>query len=218
MMHNANICSAMEFEIALFQQHSVSKFLNTMKRVSNNGSAVNSYVIISSLKIGVVSKELFHILMHRIEGLRFQILNDEKYFSFGSLKGGVGIDMNMRVSQSARSRRTAARNRALLIAAAVLLFAGLFVQITMLSRVSAQNKRASAMEKEIVELGAYAENLELSINQYHNLESIAVRARQLGMEVPDKEQIRVVSVARSNNNIDTSIQAVEAIDGEKVIN
>ena len=126
--------------------------------------------------------------------------------------------MNIRKTQSARSRRTAARNRVLLLAAALLLFAGLFVQITMLSRVSAQNKRASAMEKEIVELGAYAENLELSINQYHNLDSIAVRARQLGMEHPDEKQIRVVNVARSENNKDTSIQAVEAINGEKVIN
>lgn len=124
--------------------------------------------------------------------------------------------MSMRTIQPGRSRRTAARNRWLLAAAALILFAGLFLQITMLSRVSSQNKRASAIEREIAELGAYAENLELSINQYHNLDSIAARARQLGMSLPDETQIRVVSVARSN--ADTSIQTVENIDGEKVLN
>ena len=125
--------------------------------------------------------------------------------------------MSMRTIQASRPRRTAARNRWLLAAAALILFAGLFLQITMLSRVSAQNKRASAIEREIAELGAYAENLELSINQYHNLENIAARAQQLGMEQPDATQIRVVNVVRSNSE-NTSTQAVERIDGEKVLN
>ena len=91
------------------------------------------------------------------------------------------------------------------------------MQITMLSRISSQNKRASDLETEIEKLTANAKNLELSINQYHNLESIAARARQLGMAQPDETQIRVVSVARSEDR-NTSIQAVEHIDGEKVMN
>lgn len=124
--------------------------------------------------------------------------------------------MSMRYVQLKRSKRDAARSRLLLILAAIVLFTGLFIQITMLSRISSQNKRASALERDIVELSANAENLELSINQYHNLESIEVRARQLGMEQPNEKQIRVVSVVRSNEN--TSTQAVELIGGEKVQN
>lgn len=125
--------------------------------------------------------------------------------------------MTMRYAQPRRSKREAAWNRVLLILAAAVLFAGLFMQITMLSRISSQSKQASALEREIVELSASAENLELSINQYHNLDSIELRARQLGMEEPTDTQIRVVSVVQTETE-NTSIQAVELIDGEKVLN
>ena len=122
--------------------------------------------------------------------------------------------MTMQNAKSARRRRDAARSRVLLILAGVILFTGLFVQITMLARISSQTKRASNLEGEIEELSANAENLELNINQYHNLDSIAVRARQLGMEQPDETQIRVVNVVRSS--VDTSIQAVENIGAESI--
>ena len=125
--------------------------------------------------------------------------------------------MSMRYAQPRRSKREAAWNRVLLILAAAVLFVGLFMQITMLSRISSQSKQASALEREIVELSANAENLELSINQYHNLDTIEVRARQLGMEEPTDTQIRVVSVVQTESE-NTSIQAVELIDGEKVQN
>ena len=125
--------------------------------------------------------------------------------------------MTMQNARPARRRRDAARSRALLVLAGIVLFTGLFVQITMLARISSQNKRASSLEGEIEELAANAENLELNINQYHNLDSIAVRARQLGMEQPDETQIRVVSVVRSNA-VDTSIQAAEGIGAESIPN
>ena len=116
-----------------------------------------------------------------------------------------------------RARKMSARSRMLMILAGLILFAGLFLQITMLSRISLQSKRAAALERELVELSANAENLELSINQYHNLEVIAARAQQLGMEQPDETQIRVVSVARIQPE-DTSTQTAEGFGGEKVLN
>ena len=116
-----------------------------------------------------------------------------------------------------RARKMSARSRMLMILAGLILFAGLFLQITMLSRISLQSKRAAALERELVELSANAENLELSINQYHNLEVIAARAQQLGMEQPDETQIRVVSVAKINPE-DTSPQTAEGFGGEKVLN
>ena len=125
--------------------------------------------------------------------------------------------MSMRYAQPRRSKREAAWNRVLLILAAAVLFVGLFMQITMLSRLSSQSKQASALERDIVELSANAENLELSINQYHNLDTIEVRARQLGMEEPTDTQIRVVSVARSNAE-NTSTQKAELIGGEEILN
>jgi len=128
-----------------------------------------------------------------------------------------GIDMNMQYTQSQRSRREVARGRILLILAVIIFFAGLFLQITMLSRVSAQKKTASAIEQEIVELSASADNLELSINQHHNLKQIAYRAVQMGMARPNETQIRVVSVARSNAE-NTSVQTAELIGGEEIQN
>ena len=125
--------------------------------------------------------------------------------------------MSMRYAQPRRSRREAAWNKALLILAAVILFTGLFMQITMLSRISSQNKLASELEEDILELSANAENLELSINQHHDLQSIEVRAYQLGMEQPSDAQIRVVRVAQTDFE-NTSTQAVELIDSEKVLN
>lgn len=127
-----------------------------------------------------------------------------------------GNRMSMNYARSTRSRRRKTCSRILLLAAAIVLFAGLFVQISMLSRISSQSKQAAKLEREIVELSASAENLEVSINQYHNLETIAARAQQLGMEQPDETQIRVVNVAR-NHMEDTSIQTADASGGEKVI-
>lgn len=124
--------------------------------------------------------------------------------------------MSMNYAGATRSRRGRKCRRILLLAAVVVLFVGLFLQITMLSRISSQNKQAAQLEREIVELSANAENLEVSINQYHNLESIAARAQQLGMEQPDETQIRVVNVAQ-NHMEDTSIQTADANGGEKVI-
>ena len=125
--------------------------------------------------------------------------------------------MTMQNAKPARRRRKTARSRALLVLAGIVLFTGLFMQITMLARISSQSKRASSLEGEIEELSASAENLELNINQYHNLDTIAVRARQLGMEQPNETQIRVVSVVRSNVE-DTSIQAAENIGAESIPN
>ena len=125
--------------------------------------------------------------------------------------------MSMRSLGYDRARKMSARSRMLMLLAGLILFADLFLQITMLSRISLQSKRAAALERELVELSANAENLELSINQYHNLEVIAARAQQLGMEQPDETQIRVVSVARIQPE-DTSTQTAEGFGGEKVLN
>ena len=124
--------------------------------------------------------------------------------------------MKMQSEKAIRRRRKATQSRALLVLAGIVLFSGLFMQITMLARISSQSKRASGLEGEIEELTANAENLELRINRYHNLDSIAVRARELGMSTPNETQIRVVSVARTSE--DTSTQAADNIGVESIQN
>lgn len=125
--------------------------------------------------------------------------------------------MRMRNEKSGRRSRKAARNRVLLVLTCLVLFAGLFAQVSMLARISSQSKRASSLEGEIEELTANAENLEMNINSYHNLDSIKARARQLGMEDPGEGQIRVISVAHSGATGATA-QAAGNASGENLQN
>lgn len=125
--------------------------------------------------------------------------------------------MNSQYTSGRRQARNSRRGKVLLALAAIVLFTGLFVQISMLARISGQNKRAASVEREIAALNANADNLELSINQYHNLDQIAVRAQQMGMEQPDETQIRVIRVAQ-NSGEDTSTQTAERIGGSEIMN
>lgn len=77
----------------------------------------------------------------------------------------------------------------------IVVFAGLFVQITMISRISAENKRAAKAEDEINALGYRIENLERDINIYRNSDEIKQRAIELGMQDADQSQLRSINVA-----------------------
>lgn len=87
--------------------------------------------------------------------------------------------------------------RAMLCILAALFFFASFAQLGMLARLSALGKRASALEGEIERMRVEAGSLELRINQYHNLDSIARRAREMGMEQPDETQLRAVRLPES---------------------
>lgn len=115
---------------------------------------------------------------------------------------------------SARRRREQRVSRVLAVTAAVVFFGGLFGQIALRAQISGQAKKIDAMHREIQALSANAENLDLCINQYHNLEIIGQRARQLGMDVPVDDQLRVVSLPQVGG--DTSTQTVANGDGEKI--
>ena len=107
-------------------------------------------------------------------------------------------------------------NRLWIALTAVVLFAGLFLQITMLARISSVSKRASVLEKEASALNREAANLELRVNEYHNLDRITVRAQELGMVQPDETQIRAVRVEETD--ADTSTQAAGISGAEKALN
>lgn len=112
----------------------------------------------------------------------------------------------------ARERRL---NRVLMIAFMLVLFIGVFLQITMLARLSRQNKQAAALEAETYALGLRADNLNLSLSQYQNRERIAARARQLGMEQPDETQLRVVNIPTLIDS--TSTQSADNSGAEGMI-
>ena len=77
-------------------------------------------------------------------------------------------------------------------AAGVAVIGFLTVYFHMMSKLSTQNKAIASVDYEIRELSARIDNLDLCLNQYHNLERITVRAKELGMFVPTESEIRVV--------------------------
>lgn len=114
-----------------------------------------------------------------------------------------------------RVRRERRLTKVLLIAAALVFFCGLFGQIALRAQLSGQNKQLASLEKEIQALSANAANLDLSINQRHNLDEIGRKAILLGMEQPDESRLRVVSLPQANGG--TSAQTVLNDGGEEKI-
>lgn len=114
-----------------------------------------------------------------------------------------------------RVRQERRLTKVLLIAAALVFFCGLFGQIALRAQLSGQNKQLASLEKEIQALSANAANLDLSINQRHNLDEIGRKAILLGMEQPDESRLRVVSLPQANG--ETSAQTVLNDGGEEKI-
>ena len=61
---------------------------------------------------------------------------------------------------------------------------------------------------------ANADNLNLSLNQFRNLERVAARAKKLGMEEPSGDQIRVVRLPAALDN--TSTQSAGNTSAEEI--
>lgn len=107
---------------------------------------------------------------------------------------------------STKRNREKSLSRAMMVLAALVLVAGLFFQISMRAKVSAQSKEIAGVKQQIQTLNADIMNLNLCINQSHNLEAIAARAAALGMEKIDESRVRVVSLYAPAT--DTSAQTV----------
>ena len=117
--------------------------------------------------------------------------------------------------QSARRAREMKLSRALMAVFAVVLLVCVFSQIALMARRSGQNKQAVSIARELRSLTAQTDNLRLSLNQYHNLDRIAARAQQLGMEQPTETQIRVVNLPALIDG--TSTQSAENIGAEEMM-
>lgn len=119
-----------------------------------------------------------------------------------------------RTKQSGRRmRRERRQTQMLLIAAAIVMFCGLFAQISVRAQIAAQAKQIAAVQAQIHTLSAEADNLTLCINQHHDLKTIGIRALAMGMRNPTEDQLRVVTLPAAGN---TSTQTVVNIDGEEI--
>lgn len=77
---------------------------------------------------------------------------------------------------------------------ALLVFAGMFARITMLARLSEKSKQISAYETQAERAQVKISQMELVLNELHDLDVIAIRAAEMGMKSPSAEQIRVLQI------------------------
>jgi len=122
--------------------------------------------------------------------------------------------MDGRSVGSMRRRRERRLSQILMVLAVLVFFGGLIMQITVRSQISDQSKEIAEIQVKIDRLELDADNLRLFINQHHNLDKIDVLARQLGMEDPMDDQLRVVSLPAIYG--DTSTQTVANVSGEEM--
>ena len=122
--------------------------------------------------------------------------------------------MSRRQTKRSVRKQNKRLNHILMIVFAAVLFVGLFSQIAMAARLSGQAKESRVVEQEIRVLTANADNLNLSLNQFQNLDRVAALAEQLGMEQPAEGQIRVVSLPAALES--TSTQSAEHIGAEEM--
>lgn len=112
--------------------------------------------------------------------------------------------MNRNHSRRPRQARQSRVIRKWMTVFIALMLVGMAVQITMIARVTRQNKQVRRVEREIVELQANVDNLNLTLNQYGSLERVELLARRLGMKEPDEGQIRVMRLPETQE--DTAAQ------------
>jgi len=122
--------------------------------------------------------------------------------------------MNRSQTRRRRGRQNRRVNRIMMLVFAAVLFIGLFSQVAMVARLSGQVRQSRVMEREIRDLSATVDNLNLSLNQYKSLDRVARQAEKLGMEQPGAGQIRVVSLPTILQ--DTSTQSAENIGAEEM--
>ena len=98
-------------------------------------------------------------------------------------------------------------NRRLMIAFAAVVLLSVIAQITMLALISDQSKATYAARKASRELTSRIQNLNHSLEQYHNRDRITAKAQALGMQLPDETQLRVVNL--SGLSYSTTAQSAE---------
>lgn len=122
--------------------------------------------------------------------------------------------MNGRKTSKKAGNKEKILSRALMILAAVVLFCGLMLQISLRSQINDQSKELEKVQNDIELLQANAENLKRCINDGYDDVELEEQARRLGMDYPAEGQLRVISLHMPNGN--TAAQTVANVNGEEI--
>ena len=110
----------------------------------------------------------------------------------------------MKTSSRMREKKL---NRRLMIVFAAMVLLGVIAQITMMAKLSIQSKQTYAALTEARELESRIENLNRSLEQFHNHDRIRAKAQSLGMQMPEDTQLRAVNL--SGLSYGTTAQSAE---------
>ncbi len=105
------------------------------------------------------------------------------------------------------------RGRAAKVLLLAVLFAGLFAQIGMLANISGQSKEIAAVSREMVELSARKDNLELSLSMLESPDRIESLAMKMGMQRPDEGAIRVVHLPAASEEVLPQTAGISGAEG-----
>jgi cell division protein FtsL len=96
------------------------------------------------------------------------------------------------------------------ILACVVLIGGLVMQICMLAAVSSRTKATAQVNANIKQLSAEKDNYNVKLAGFYQRANIEERAMELGMQWPDNDQLRVISIPSEYK--DTSTHTAEIAD------
>lgn len=86
------------------------------------------------------------------------------------------------------------------------IFVGMFAQLFVLARMTSQQKQIAAIVKNNFDLTSRRDNLQVTLNQRSNIDSLTERATELGMFYPGSDSVRVVHVSVASAQSDTNAQ------------
>lgn len=101
-------------------------------------------------------------------------------------------------------------SQAMMLLTCAVFVACICMQIYRLSVITSQNKQIQQLRQEIEELSSEQQNLEVRMSLQLNLERIEDEAlNRLGMVYPGEEQVRVIAIEQTNDNVVTANAAAE---------
>ena len=91
----------------------------------------------------------------------------------------------------------------------LMLVGGLVTQICLLAEISGKTKEIARVNAETERLSAQKDNLEVQLASFRSTERIRREAMELGMQLPEEDQLRVISIPQEASTHTAEIAGVQ---------
>ena len=93
----------------------------------------------------------------------------------------------------------------------LMLVGGLVTQICLLAEISGKTKEISRVNAETERLSAQKDNLEVQLASFRSTERIRREALELGMQLPQEDQLRVISIPQEYQEASTHTAEIAGV-------